>query len=194
MNTNNFIDIADFLNQKLEDLQITPPANVWERVQSEIPNYSAKGLGQWIWYSSVILVAGISLFFYFYSHNNQISTPAKKIIANQISVPDRKVTVPILNKENSISQANYISLKTSQKDLSVTLENKTLYLEASMYSTIERVEFFDSTSTIRKVIQKPTVNEFGFYSLDISSLKKGLYQIYIYSGNGKKYQRTENIQ
>jgi len=194
MSTNNVIDIADFLNQQLENQQIEPPAYVWDKVQSDIPHYPAKGFGQWIWYSSVLLVVGLLLVLYFSTRQTKTSTVAKSITVNQISVPERAVTYPTNISNNTKPQSNYVALKSSQKEQATTVENSTLHLEASVYSTIEKVEFVDSTNTVRKIIQNPTANEFGFYTLDISSLKKGKYQIFIYSSNGKKFQRVENFR
>ncbi|NSW44974.1 MAG: hypothetical protein HPY79_04085 [Bacteroidales bacterium] len=194
MNTNNIIDIADFLNQQLENQQIEPPAHVWDKVQSQIPNYPIKGIGHWIWYSSILLIVGLTLTFYFSTRPHQTSTIAKSIAVNHISVPERAITYPTNIQNNTKPQTNYIKLKSTQKQTPVNVENSVLHLEASVYAIIEKVEFLDSTQTVKKVIHNPTINEFGFYTLDISSLKKGKYQIFIYSSNGKKFQRTENLR
>jgi len=194
MSTNNVIDIADFLNQKLENQQIAPPAHVWDKIQNQIPKYPIKGIGHWIWYSSILLTVGVSLMFYLSKHSTKSSTVAKSIAVNQISLPERAITYPTNISNNTKPHTNYIKLKSTQKETSVNVENTILHLEASVYSIIEKVEFYDSTQTLKKVIHNPTINDFGFYTLDISSLKKGKYQIFIYSNNGKKFQRIENLR
>lgn len=194
MSTNNVIDVADFLKQKLENQQINPPENLWNKIQNEIPNYPAKGLGKWIWYSSIIIVIGLSFATYFSIQNTKTTTIAKSVAVTKISVPERAITHYFTSLNKTEPQSNVTSITSSQKVQTSLLENSTLHLEASVYSTIEKVEFVDSTNTIRKIILNPTANEFGFYVLDISSLKKGKYQIIIYSVNGNKHQRFENLR
>ncbi|MGQ9847838.1 MAG: hypothetical protein ACUVQP_10140 [Bacteroidales bacterium] len=194
MSTNNVRDIADFLKQKLENQQINPPENVWIEIQNKIPNYPTKFLGQWFWYSSVIIAIGISLAIYFSTHHPKTITKAKSVDVIKIFIPERAVVQQFVELNRAKPQNNFVTRATSQKVQSPRLENSTMLLEASVYSTIEKVEFIDSTNTIRKVFLNPSANEFGFYVLDISSLKKGQYQIIIYSNNGKTYQRVENFR
>lgn len=191
MSTNNVIDIADFLKQKLENQQINPPENVWIAIQKEIPKYPVKGFGKWIWYSSIIIITALAI--YLSNQNTKTTTIAKSAAVTQIAVPERTITHCITNLIKTDPKSNHTKITSSQKVQTNCLENSTLHLEASVYSTIEKVEFIDSTNTIRKVIVNPSANEFGFYVLDISSLKKGKYQIVIYSNNGKKHQRVENL-
>lgn len=193
MSTNNVIDIADFLKQKLENQQINPPENVWNEIQKEIPKYSAKGFEKWIWYSSIIILTVLSFAIYLSNQNTKTTTTAKSVAVSQISVPERTITHCFTNLNKTEPQSNHAIITSSQKVQTKLLENSTLHLEASVYSTIEKVEFIDSTHTIKKVILNPSANEFGFYVLDISSLIKGKYQIVIYSNNGKKFQRVENL-
>lgn len=193
MSTNNVLDIADFLKHKLENQQINPPENVWNEVQKEIPKYSAKGFEKWIWYSSFIILTVLSFAIYLSNQNTKTTTTAKSVAVSQISVPERAVVHDLIDENKTKPQNNFVTTAKSQNVQTKLLENSTLHLEASVYSTIEKVEFIDSTNTIKKVILNPLANEFGFYVLDISSLIKGKYQIVIYSNNGKKYQRVENL-
>ncbi|HNV95070.1 MAG TPA: hypothetical protein PKG63_01245 [Bacteroidales bacterium] len=195
MNTNNSIDIADFLRQQLENQSIEPPKNIWNSVQNEIPNYPAKGISNWIWYSSFILMAGLTTMLYLFFNNvSKSHTVAKNITKTTLQFPDRAVTS--FEQTNSIEQPkpNYLTLENKQKNISKSLENTTLHLEASKYSVIDKIEFLDSLNILKKVIEHPQVNEFGFYVLDISSLKAGKYNINIFSKDGKTYKRTEVLR
>lgn len=195
MNTNNSIDIADFLRQQLENQSIEPPKNIWNSVQNEIPNYPAKGISNLIWYSSILLIAGLATTLLIINSNpNKKHVYAKNIVTNTIQIPERNITCAEIAKPEQQSKNQYLALGTKQKNTNASLENTTLHLEASKYAVIEKVEFLDSMNVLKKVILNPQVNDFGFYVLDISSLKAGKYNINIFSKDGKKYNRTEILK
>lgn len=195
MNTNNSIDIAEFFKNQLENQSVEPPTTIWDKVQNKVPDYPAKGISHWIWYSSIILAIGVASVFFIFNRNIQKPTiMAQNVKHTVINIPERACLNAENSKPNGQMKKNVVATENRQKNGNAKLENTIFHLDASKYSVIEKVDFMDSLNNLKKSIQNPQVNEFGFYALDISNLKAGKYIIYIFSKDGKKFSRTEILK
>ncbi len=198
MNTNDSIDVTSFFTDKLNHASVEPPASIWENVKNEIPTYPKK-IGNWYIYLSAIMVIAVFTWFGIVK-----TKPNQPIIAKQIQ--QKTGTVDFSRKViNHVSNVSTNSTVMYQKKNNPTMfpssikkqekvETSLYQLEASVYPSLAKVEFIDSTNTTIKSVSNPVVNEFGYYVIDISSLKHGKYTIHILCKDGKKYSKQENLR
>lgn len=192
MSTNKFIDVAEFFNQQLKDQSIEPPAQIWDKVQEQIPQYPKTSFGKWYLAGTIITIISISAI-WFFNKNNQNINKALKIQTISISVPERYIAFTTDSQQKK-EHTPYVRLKNNQRQNANVVKNAILNLEASNYSNIEQIQFYDSSKTLVKTIKFPPINEFGFYTLDVSNLKPGKYTLTISCKGGKMYYLKQDLQ
>ncbi len=191
MSTDKFIDVAEFFNQQLKDQSIEPPAQIWDKVQEQIPEYPKTSFGKWYLAGTIVAILSISAI-WFLNKNSQTTAKALKIQTSSISVPERNVAFTADSKQKG-KYTQYVNLKNNQRQNSNVVKNAILNLEASNYSNIEQILFYDSTKALVKTIKLPAINEFGFYALDVSKLKPGRYTLNISCKGGKIYNLKQYL-
>lgn len=192
MNTNKFIDIAEFFYQQLKDQSIEPPADIWDKVQEDIPKYHTTSFGKWYLTGIIVTIVSISALWFLNKNNQIITSKALKIQTHSISVPERNIVFTNHNKQKK-EHPQHVKLTNTQIQNANVVKNAILNLEASNYYNIEQIQFYDSTNSLVKTIKQPSINEFGFYTLDVSMLKPGKYTLNILCKDGKIYNLKQEL-
>jgi hypothetical protein len=196
MNTNNSTDVAGFFTDKLKNATVEPPVTLWENVKNGIPAYP-KRFGHWYVYLSVFLTIIAFTWLGINKLQHEQKVKAKQIQYKQVVLNDTHVVKnnnPASNQSVIVQNKNKNTVAYQSNKENKSSETSIYQLEAAVYPSLAKVEFVDSTNTVKQTVSNPVINEFGYYVIDISTLKHGKYIINIYSKDGKKYSKQERLR
>lgn len=206
-------DIGEFLTNKTGNFEKSPPDELWNKIENNIPTYSGIITNKTL---IKYLIGGISLsaviifllihFQPFSSVKNSSSTVItenKTQVKNTVALTanDQILTKPSNIENTAIVSENKKAEKTitsseenTKKETIVKSNNSVTYsINASSWKNVTTIAFINDKNETVLITKNPTPNSFGFYIIDISQLAKGTYNIMITTPEGVKLHKRETF-